>query len=422
MEKITSHKLGEQYQRLVHSSGLTVLLCPMPAYSTAYALFGTRYGSIDESFKTSLEEQYTTVPAGIAHFLEHKLFENEEGDAFSEYSKTGASANAYTSFDRTAYLFGCTDNFRQSLDILLHLVVNPYFTPSSVEKEQGIIGQEITMYDDNPEWRVYFNLLGALYQNHPIRVDIAGTIESISKINADILYKCYYTFYNLSNMVLSIAGNFQVEEVLEALDKHLKPSEPVIIDRKPVDEPREVAAPRVEQNLQVAVPLFQIGFKGPAGSLHENMVNQTIMEVLVEAIVGEATPLYRKLYDLGLINATFGDEVLGGDSYFTTIFAGESKDPDQINKILLEGIEEFRKNGITEENFERAKRACYGRYIGMYGNVESVASIMMMSEFAGMSAYNILDVFLNMTCEQVNALLQTHLDPQYSALSVIKSK
>lgn len=422
MDKITSHKLGEQYYRLVHSSGLTVMLCPMPAYSTAYALFGTRYGSIDESFRTSAEEHYTTMPAGIAHFLEHKLFENEEGDAFSEYSKTGASANAYTSFDRTAYLFGCTDNFKQSLDILLHLVVSPYFTPASVEKEQGIIGQEITMYDDNPEWRVYFNLLSALYQNHPIRVDIAGTIESISKINADILYKCYHTFYNLSNMVLSIAGNFQVEEVLEALDQHLKPSAPVTIDRKPVDEPQEVATSRVEQKLQVAMPLFQIGFKGPAGTAKENMVNQTIMEVLVEAIVGEATPLYRKLYDLGLINATFGDEVLAGESYFTTIFAGESKDPDQIYKLLLEGIEEFRQKGISEENFERAKRACYGRYIGMYGNVESMASIMMMSEFASMSAYHMLEVFLDMDCQQVNELLHSHLDPQFAALSVVSPK
>ncbi|MEG2203785.1 MAG: pitrilysin family protein, partial [Oscillospiraceae bacterium] len=220
MPEITSMRLGESYTKIDHPSGLTLMLCPMKGFSTAYALFAARVGSIDDAFSLG-DGAYTEVPAGIAHFLEHKLFESEEGDAFDLYAKTGASANAYTSFDRTAYLFACTDHFAESLEILINLVTHPYFTEQTVQKEQGIIGQEIRMYEDDPEWRVYFNLLGALYHNHPIRVDIAGTVESISKISAETLYRCHQAFYNLNNMVLSVAGNFEIDTVLAACDRLL---------------------------------------------------------------------------------------------------------------------------------------------------------------------------------------------------------
>ena len=264
-ESVASRRLGEGYTRIEHPSGLTLMLCPMKGYSTAYALFATRCGSIDDSFSIG-DGEMVQVPNGIAHFLEHKLFESEEGDAFEQYAKTGASANAYTSFDRTAYLFGCTDRFRESLEILLNLVTTPYFTEQTVKKEQGIIGQEIRMYDDDPDWRVYFNLLGALYQEHPIRIDIAGTVESIAGISADLLYRCYNAFYNLNNMVLSIAGNFEIKDVVEACDKILKPAAPVRVSTREVQEPDEIRTRRVEQTLEVAAPLFQIGFKGRAKS------------------------------------------------------------------------------------------------------------------------------------------------------------
>ncbi|WP_312640611.1 EF-P 5-aminopentanol modification-associated protein YfmH, partial [Hydrogenoanaerobacterium sp.] len=221
---ISSERLGENYVKIKHSSGLTMLLCPKPQFSSAYALFGAEIGSIDTTFKTSKDNDFVTVPAGIAHYLEHKLFESEDGDAFERYAKTGASANAYTSFDKTAYLFSCADNFKESIEILLDFVTHPYFTEETVRKEQGIIGQEIKMYDDNPDWRVLFNLLGALYVNNPVRVDIAGTVESIAEIDADLLYRCYNTFYNLNNMVLVVAGNFEIDTVLEAADRILKPA------------------------------------------------------------------------------------------------------------------------------------------------------------------------------------------------------
>jgi predicted Zn-dependent peptidase len=185
--EIKSERTGERYLEIDHPSGLKIVLYPKEGYTSTYAVFGTKYGSIDRSFKKSGDEKIHEVPAGIAHFLEHKLFESEDGDAFEKYAKTGASANAYTSFDATCYLFSCTENLMESLEILMNFVQNPYFTAQTVEKEQGIIGQEIRMYDDDPQWRVMFNLLGALYHNHPVKIDIAGSVESIAEINADLL-------------------------------------------------------------------------------------------------------------------------------------------------------------------------------------------------------------------------------------------
>ena len=251
-EIIRSERLGESYIRVEHPSGLTVLLYPNKGMATTYALFATKYGSIDNAFRRSDEKEFVTVPEGIAHYLEHKMFDCKDGDAFSKYAKTGANANAYTSFDKTAYLFSCTDNFEESLRILLSFVTEPYFTEASVAKEQGIIGQEIGMYDDDPDWQVYFNLLGALYQKHPLRIDIAGTVETISHITADLLYRCYGCFYNLHNMVLSIAGNFDPEAALRLCDEILTPAEPITVERAHIDEPYAVGSRRVEVKMPVA--------------------------------------------------------------------------------------------------------------------------------------------------------------------------
>lgn len=421
MEKIVSERIGESYVRVEHPSGLTLLLSPMAGYSTAYALFATKCGSIDDSFALDEGEPFTRVPNGIAHFLEHKLFESEDGDAFELYAKTGASANAFTSFDRTAYLFSCTDRFAESLDILLNCVTKPYFTQKTVEKEQGIIGQEIRMYDDDPDWRVYFNLLGALYQEHPIRIDIAGTVESIAEIDADTLYRCYNAFYNLHNMVLAIAGNFDVDTVIEACDRVLKPAEPVKVRRRPVEEPRAVAKRRVEQKLEVAAPLFQIGFKGVPGDWRENVASQIAGEVVLDMVAGEASQLYRELYDAGIVNATFDTEVMAGPNYLASIFSGESKDPDEVYSRILAGVQKLANDGVGQEAFDRARRAAMGRYIGLYSNVESVAGMLVLCDFAGIGGYEVLDILANLKIGDAEAFLKTHLDPEYSALSIVRS-
>ena len=390
----------------------------MKGYSSAYALFGTEYGSVESSF-IDKDGALIQIPAGTAHFLEHKMFESEEGDAFALYAKTGASANAYTSFDKTAYLFSCSDNFKESLSILMHLVTEPYFTPHTVEKEQGIIGQEIKMYDDSPEWRVMFNLMEALFEKHPLKIDIAGTVDTIAQITADTLYTCYNAFYNLNNMALAIAGNFEVQDVLDLADEILKPAEPMTAQRILVDEPAQVVKHRVEQQLPVATPLFQIGFKAVPKSKEENLINQVYDEILLDTIAGEHTALYRSMYDEGIINSTFVGEVMAGRDFAVTLFEGESRDPDKVYEALCGEIRRMQREGIDRDAFERSRRAIYGRYLGMYARVDSVASLMLTTQFGGADMYTVLEAAAGATYEMLTARLLEAFDPERSALSVV---
>lgn len=417
-EIIKSQRLGEEFLRIKHKSGLILLLCPMKGYSSAYALFGTEYGSVESSF-IDKDGALIQIPAGTAHFLEHKMFESEEGDAFALYAKTGASANAYTSFDKTAYLFSCSDNFKKSLSILMHLVTEPYFTPQTVEKEQGIIGQEIKMYDDSPEWRVMFNLMEALFEKHPLKIDIAGTVDTIAQITADTLYTCYNAFYNLNNMALAIAGNFEVQDVLDLADEILKPAEPMTAQRILVDEPAQVVKHRVEQQLPVATPLFQIGFKAVPKSKEENLINQVYDEILLDTIAGEHTALYRSMYDEGIINSTFVGEVMAGRDFAVTLFEGESRDPDKVYEALCGEIRRMQREGIDRDAFERSRRAIYGRYLGMYARVDSVASLMLTTQFGGADMYTVLEAAAGATYEMLTARLLEAFDPERSALSVV---
>lgn len=423
MEKecIKSARLGEEMVKIRHSSGLTMLLCPMKGYSSVYAAFTTNLGSIDTGFKTQDDDEMVDVPEGIAHFLEHKMFENEDGDAFAKYAKTGASANAFTSFDKTSYLFACTDRFEESLEILLDFVRRPYFTPESVEKEQGIIGQEIRMYDDSGDWRVMFNLLSALYQTHPVRVDIAGTVESIAKIDADLLYRCHRTFYNLNNMVLCVAGNFEIDSVIKIADKILKPDEkPVEIERRQFDEPAEIGSALVEQKLSVAAPLFQLGFKSVPGTPRQTLLDQILDELAAEVLCGESSLLYRELYDSGIINGTFDNEIMAGRGYLCPIFSGESRDPKRVAARIREEAARIRREGADKELFELCRKAAYGRYIGMYARTESVAGLMSTAYFADVDdIYLPLDIVANATLEQINERFRVSFDPDRSALSII---
>ncbi|MDR3551883.1 MAG: pitrilysin family protein, partial [Clostridia bacterium] len=302
-EVIESARLREKVYHLHHETGAEIYIEPKHGYASNYAIFGTRYGSIDNLF--SLNGELIAVPEGIAHFLEHKLFESEDGDAFQRYARTGANANAYTSFDRTCYLFSCTEHFSESLEILLDFVQKPYFTEKTVQKEQGIIGQEIGMYLDDPNWRVFFNLLGALYHDHPVRIDIAGTQQSISEITADLLYKCYHAFYNLNNMVLCVSGDLEPEAVLETADRLLIKAPPMQAKAVFKDEPSTIVTSRVEQRLSVSVPLFHIGFKESPSQGKALARSEAINGILLEIVGGDASALYRRLYDGGIINASF---------------------------------------------------------------------------------------------------------------------
>lgn len=418
-EIISSERLKESYRRIKHKSGCTICLYPMPEFNTSYAVFGTRYGSVDTTFKANGSTDYITVPEGIAHYLEHKLFENDECDAFELYAKTGASANAFTSFDSTAYLFSCSQHFEENLRILLGFVQEPYFTEENIEKERGIIAQEIQMYLDNPSARVFYNCLNAVYYNNPVRIDIAGTTESIQKINKELLYSCYNTFYNPNNMVLSIAGNFDPEKAIEICDELIKPMENPEIDVLIPTEPNEVKEKYVVQQLPCAVPLFEIGFKLPLQSQEQQNIDYIVFNVMLEAALGSFTDFYSRLYDEGLINDAFSLGVFNGRGFFLPVISGESRDPERVRDEIVMELKRLKKDGIPRDIFETVKKMTYGALIGPFSSVERVGVGAMQAEFNGQDIYTNVEISANVTLEDVMESLN-RLDTDNISLSVIE--
>lgn len=418
-ELITNTRLKESYRRIKHKSGCTICLYPMPEFNTAYAIFGTRYGSVDTAFRTNGNAEYTTVPEGIAHYLEHKLFENDECDAFEQYAKTGASANAFTSFDSTAYLFSCSQYFEENLRILLGFVQEPYFTDENVEKERGIIAQEIQMYLDNPNNRVFYNCVNAVYFNNPVRIDIAGTVESIQKIDKELLYSCYNTFYNPNNMVLSISGNFDPEKAIEICDELLKPMENPEIDVLIPDEPNEVKEKYVVQQFPCSIPLFELGFKLPLQSQAQRNTDYIVFNIMLEAALGSFTDFYIRLYDEGLINDSFALGVFMGRGFFLPVISGESRDPKRVRDEIVAELERLKKVGIPREAFETVKKMTYGALIGPFSSVERVGIGVMQAEFNGQDIYANVEITANVTLEDVMESLN-RLDTDNISLSVIE--
>lgn len=419
LQKISGGSVGDFYYTGAHPSGLRVFLYPKEKSSTTYAIFSTKYGSIDSCFQRSDEPAPETVPEGIAHYLEHKLFESEDGDAFQRYAETGASANAYTSFENTSYLFSCTDRLYDSLEILLDFVQSPYFTEETVRKEQGIIGQEIKMYDDDPQWRVMFNYLRAMYHAHPIRQDIAGTVESIAQITPDHLYRCYRTFYNLHNMAFVLAGSFDVDRVCQLLDQMLKPCDPVTVRRVFPAEPASVARPRVEEALSVALPLFQFGYKLP-GTAPRGEKDLAAAEVLLEVLASEASPLFRRLLDSGLVNeSSFASEFFEGEGYATLMFGGESNDPEAVAAAITEELLRLRQEGIDPAAFERSRRSLYGQNLAALNSTASIANAILSLTFKGRELFSYIHALAGITVADVEQFL-AGLPLEQQVLSIVK--
>ncbi len=418
---IKSPRLNSHYEVLNHPSGLTVYLYPMPQFSTAYASISTKYGSANLNFVLDKKEIKTV--SGIAHFLEHKLFQNSDGtDAFELFADTGANANAFTSFEKTSYLFACTDDFEKNLQILLNFVFNPYFTPESVEKEMGIIAQEINMYDDEPSWKVFTNLMRALYLNHPIREDIAGTVESISHITADTLYSCYNAFYNPCNMTLSVAGDVSMDTISKICDSVLNKTPTTTATLITCDEPDEIRTAKITQSMDISIPFFQIGFKGKNNGLLKNEIDSIFGEILVDIIAGDTSDLYRELYDNGLINDSFGAEVMSGSDYYMTIFSGESKNPEKVYSAILNKIREYKQNGISNEEFEIARRSLYGRYVRIFSRPSSIAGLLTSCHFANLNMYDIIEKIANAQKSDIQNLLNETLRENKHAISIINPK
>lgn len=418
IKEVRNELLNEKYYDIDHPSGLKILVMPKENYSSTYAIFATKYGSIDTMIQMS-DGSFKEIPEGTAHFLEHKLFESEDLDAFERFAKTGASANAYTSFERTGYLFSCSANFKKNLEILLDFVQNPYFTQATVEKEQGIIGQEIDMYKDAPDWEVMFNCLRTMYHNLPVRIDIAGTQESIAQITAKTLYGCYDNFYNLHNMVLAVAGNADVDEIIEVADKVLKPVEGKMAQRKVIDEPEEVIDNYIEEKLSVATPQFMFGFKESWDTPERTTKEEISMEILLDMISGQSSELYKRLFDGKLINNSFGFEYFTGFGYSCVLFAGESNDPKKVAEEIVGEIGRFRETGFDETAFERTKKKLYGRMIMGMNDIEGLANNMAVSYFAGEDVFTDFEIFKTVTLDDVNDIFKKTLDENRSVLSVI---
>ncbi|MBQ8146712.1 MAG: insulinase family protein [Clostridia bacterium] len=415
--------LNEKHYSFKHKSGLEVYVFPKEM-TTSYAIFATRYGAVDNKFKLSKDAEYTCVPDGIAHFLEHKLFECEnEVDAFELFAKTGASANAYTSNTMTGYLFSCTEKFYESLEILLDFVTHPYFSEKTVQKEQGIIAQEIRMYEDNPGVRLHKELMKALYKKNKIRIDVAGTVESIAEIDAEILYKCYNTFYNLNNMTLAVCGNVDVKQVEEVCDNVLKtaPAFEVVRDSEDLDEPKEVNQKRVYCNLDVSKPIFAIGIKDTdiPSDPNERMKKSYAMEILDEILFSQSSTFYNELYEQNLIaqDLSSGTEVTKQFSF--NVVSSESSDPELVYSKFVEYIENVKKNGIDKEEFELSKRTIYASNIKSFDSTEDIANNFIFNHFDEGDLLDAPEIIEAIDIEYVTKLLNDCFKEEYYAMSVV---
>lgn len=415
---VKSEILGEEYYKIEHSSGLTLYVYPKLDFNSTYAVFCTEYGSINDKF--TVNGKHVEVPAGIAHYLEHKMFESQDGDAFLKYAKTGASANAYTSFDKTAYLFSTSDNFKESFEILVDLIQEPYFTDENVEKERGIISQEIKMYDDDPDWKLLTNLLQGMYHFHPVRLDIAGTVKSISEITKEKLYECYNAYYNLHNLTLAVVGKVSIDNVLEVLDKKLSMADKVEVENQFPEEPIAVKESLVTAKFDVPLPLFCLGFKEQASETQITSKELATNNVLLEIIGGRSSELYKTLIEKNLINSfSFDYECFEGPMFLAEIFSGQSQSPKDCAKEICSCIDNLRSSGISEDTFNMARNDIYGRTIAMYNNNQSIGTALINSHFSKRTPYEYLDALKSLTSSEVESYLKSHLDTDNITLSVI---
>ena len=424
MNKVKSAVTGETLYHKKHESGLDIYIMPRKDFSSGYAIFGTKYGSVDSHFQIPGDLAPTEVPDGIAHYLEHKMFDMPDGtNIFDKFSELGANANAFTSFNATAYLFSATSHFEENLAVLLDYVQTPYFTKESVEKEQGIIGQEIKMYDDNGPWRVFFNLLGALYHNHPVKKDIAGTVESISHITDELLYKCYNTFYNLSNMMIFVTGDFDPEEIEKCIEKGIKNSKPFKEEIKRIypEEPDTVAKPKVEQSLSVAMPLFMIGFKDTDNGYAGDRLLKKYVEISIinKILFAKGSELFESLFEEGLINDSFSSEYTAQPDYAHVMVEGESADPDAVYKRVMEYIESLMEKGLSKDLVERTKKVIWGDYIKSYNDIEDFSHAFFNLYMADAMYTDYEKVYSSVTYEDVMNRFKNLYSKEKTAISII---
>jgi predicted Zn-dependent peptidase len=429
MEKINFDQIQEELYHEKMPNGLNVYILPKKGFNKTYATFTTKYGSVDNTFVPFGKDEYVTVPDGIAHFLEHKLFEKEDGDVFQLFSKQGASANAFTSFTRTAYLFSSTSDVEKNLETLINFVQEPYFSEKTVEKEKGIIGQEITMYDDNPDWRLYFGLIQNLYRNHPVKIDIAGTIESISHITKDWLYECYNTFYHPSNMLLFITGPVDPDAFMKQVrDNQAKKDykEMPEIKRKFEEEPVPVAEKKqvMEMNVQTAKCLVGIKAINVQQTGDELLKNELTMNVLLDLLFGKSSKNYTQLYNDGLIDDTFSFDYSQEQGFGFAMVGGDTREPDKLAEQLEQMLLSAKSGTLfSEEELERNKKKKIGSFLRAVNSPEYIANQFTRYAFNNMNLFDVVPTLEKITLDDVKALASEVIsEDRFSVCQVLPKK
>ena len=417
--------LHEKYYRFFHKSGLPIYVFPK-AHTTTCAFFGTRYGSVDNCFRLAGETAYTTVPDGIAHYLEHRMFTQADGsDVTEQFSAIGADSNAFTTYAKTVYICNCTERAEEAIATLLDFVTQPHFTEALVEKERGIICQEILMGEDNPYNRCFDLLMEAMYHSCSVRKNVAGTVLSVSKITAEMLNRCYDVFYNPANMALVVCGDITPEAVAAAADRALPDSfSAKAVERFYDKEPDTVKDTYVETQMVVSKPLFSIGIKDPVivADGEERMRRYATMSLLCDVIFCRSGELYNMLFEEGLISPDFSFYYTCTDLFAYTAISGEAECPEEVLRRIKAYIGDLAKRGVSEADFERSRRVLYAEYVKNFDATEEIAYDMIDFIFDGAELLTFGDKVLDVTLEQANALLESAFLDQYFSLSVIRPK
>lgn len=415
-------ELSETVYRHTLPNGLQIILVSRPGFNRKLAYFVTDMGSIHTEF--TVDGRPCQVPEGIAHYLEHKMFDMPDGEVSEKFAQLGANVNAFTGYDMTAYYFMCTENFSQSLALLLEFVSTPYFTKESVRKEQGIIGQEIDMNLDNPDTRIFEQLVGTVYATHPVTKPILGTRQSIAQITPELLELTHKAFYRPDNMLLCVVGDVDMEEICRIAQQTLPPKpEQVVVAKRSWQETMDVTAPTVSCRMEVAMPNFLLGFKcEPLGHGEQAVRQEYIGDLAAEALFGESSELYLQMYEQGLIDSSFGGgfETVEGMALLTA--GGDSDYPEQVRDAILQQARTLCEKGIDEAEFMRMKRSAMGRRLRDLDSFDSTCFRMCAYHFSGFDYFEFPAIYRQVRSEEVIAFLKRAVTPERCSLSVIYPK
>ena len=417
MEVFENNLIKEKIYKESLDNGLEIYLLPRKNISKKIIMWGTKFGGVDNDFMVNGER--VKVPDGIAHYLEHKLFEQRDGiNALDKLTSAGVEANAYTGSTETVYLYECTDHFYDALGEFMDYVQNPYFTNENVEKERGIIEQEIMMYDDYPEMKVYYNLMDCLYHNNAIKIPVVGTVKSIAEIDKEKLYKIYNTFYVPENMKIIISGDFEPEEVFAEIKKYIimKNSHNEIVRNYP-EEPDTIVKKSISSNMEISISSFLLGYKNKRSD--DDLKRAVAIDILNVLLFWKSSKFFLELYENQLLYSPIDMIMDYNRNYAMILIEGESKEPEKVINLIKQNIEYYKNNKISSKDFQRAKKSIYGKYIKEYNDLSTVSSKIIASLFRDENLFDIFNCLLEIDETYLNQVLTENFDIDKCAHSIV---